>query len=269
MNFFHNKTLLTTVCTALLSQHTVTAYNLKDLKFWDRGKTENFSIKEELPENSKLIVANQHGDISVKTWKQPKIVVEAKKHGSDKALQATSIKHHLQGNTFKIETAYNDPKTKCTVSYDILVPEDMHLQSVTTQKGTIAIENSKNGLMAKTEKGSIHLDNVQGIIKTSATRGPITINAGKLAPESKILAISGRGTITLSVPEDTKAQLYLKTNKGMITSELPVTLKERTTKLNANAYAQAKRETQGTIGEGGDSAIKLHTSSGHIKLLCS
>lgn len=269
MKLFYNKALLATLGIALFSQHTVTGYNLKDLKFWDKSKTESISIKEHLPENSKLIVANLNGDINVKTWKQSKIVVEAKKSGNEKALQATTIKHHLQGDIFKIETVFNEPKTKCTVSYEILVPEDMHLQSVTTQRGTIAIENSKNGLMAKTEKGAINLENVQGIIKTSATRGPITIHAAKLNPESKILAISGRGTITLSVPEDTQAQLYLKTNKGMITSEMPITLKERTTKLNPNAYAQAKRETQGILGQGGTSAIKLHTSSGHIKLLHS
>jgi hypothetical protein len=112
------------------------------------------------------------------------------------------------------------------------------------------------------------LDNVKGAVKTSANRGSIKICAAELTPKNKILAITGRGNIKLTMPESSNADVFLKTTKGTITSEIPITTSSRTMKFNRNTLAQLKREAYGKIGEGG-SAIKLHTGIGNIDMASS
>lgn len=268
MKRYKNSILLSLACLVSFGYHTATHAFLKDLKFWSSGKEEVISLTEKVPESCGISISNIKGDITVKTWKQQKVVIEARKRGSEQAIDATTVKKTLANNRLRIETIYKDPKTKCAVHYDILVPDSARLQSVTTEKGSITIANAQHGAMAKTERGNILLENVTGPVKTSANRGSITIAASELKPENKILAITGRGNIKLTMPESSNADVFLKTTKGAINSEIPITTKSRTMKFNRNTLAQLKREAYGKIGEGG-SAIKLHTGSGNINVTSS
>lgn len=248
--------------------HTETQAFLKDFKFWKGGKEETLSLYENVGDKCNISIVGKRGDINVKTWSKPKVVIEARKRGSQQALDATIVKKTLAHNKLRIETVAKDPKLKCTVCYDILIPESARLQSVTTDRGSITIANIHHGAMAKTENGTITLENVKGPIKTSTNRGTISIAAAELTPEYKILAFSARGNIKLTVPQDSDADVYLKTTRGTINSEIPITTQARTMKFNPKTLAQLKREASGIMGQGG-SSIKLHTGSGNISVVSS
>lgn len=254
--------MIVTIC----GYHTATHGFLKELKFWDSGREEIVSLTQQVPNDCVIKVKNYRGNISVKTWKKNKIVIEARKKGSEKALHNTKVSKYLSGKLVTIETVYDLPNINCNVHYDILVPETAKLKSLTTDKGNISINNAHQGIMAKTEKGTITIENGSGEIQTSSTKGSINISTTKLLPEDKILAISGKGHIKLTIPQDTNADLLAKTTRGLVKSEHAITTKSKTMKFNTTTLAQLKKEVEGTIGKGGAS-IKLHTSGGNIALL--
>ena len=263
------KNLFISFCLMIsLGYHTATQAFLKDLKFWKKGKEETLSLSEAVSEKCNISITNLKGNINVKTWEKSKVVIEVKKEGSQEALDATTVIKKFAHNKLKIETISKDPKAKSTVHYDILIPSSARLQSVTTDRGSITIANISHGAMAKTEKGTITFENVKGPIKASTNRGSINIDAAELIPEHKILAFSAKGNIKLSMPQGSDADVFFKTTRGSINSDIEITTQPRTMKFNSKTLAQLKRQASGTIGRGG-SPIKLHTGSGNISVISS
>jgi hypothetical protein len=265
----HNKFLFHLFFTLncfLYSTQTVTFW--KELKFWNTDKQEVTSLTKKVPHDCIIDIHNVTGNICIKPWKQSKIMIEARKKGSEKALEATTIKADFCATTknFTIETTCLNAEP-CTVDYDILIPESACVQSVNTKEGTITFSNSQKGIMARTEKGDIKLDGVTGEIKTSTHKGSIKIYTNEPLKNHKILAIAEKGDIKVCVPKETNAQVYLKTIHGSVKSEIPITLQPMTIKYNSSTLAQLKKEASGTIGEGGQAIIKLHTSNGNIKVV--
>lgn len=268
---FLRKTL-PAICISLivLGQHTqLVALKLpsfKNLQFWKSGKEEIVSLTETVEPGCTITVNNLQGNVAIKTWRQEKVIIEAKKRGSEKTLDSTMVRKHLVKNDLLIETVCDEKKTRCTVDYEILIPESSRIKSINTQKGKITVANVQHGLSATTERGEILVENSRGWIKTNSHHGSITIAANDFGQESKILAIAGKGNINLAVPSHINANVFCKTDRGFVNSEIPITTKSRTMKFNSKTLAELKREALGTIGEGG-SAIKLHTGKGNIKII--
>lgn len=265
----HNQSLFYlffTLNCLLYSNQTVTFW--KELRFWNTDRQEVISLTKKVPHDCKVDIHNVKGNICIKPWKQPKIMIEARKKGNEKALEATVIKADFCATTknFIIETSCKNAEP-CTVDYDILIPESACVESVNTQEGTITFSNSSKGIMARTEKGDIKLDSVSGEIKTSTTKGSIDIYTNEPLKNHKILAIAEKGNIKVCIPKETNAQVYLKTTHGSVKSDIPITLQPMTIKYNSNTLAQLKKEACGTIGEGGSAILKLHTSNGNIKVV--
>ncbi|NBP15758.1 hypothetical protein EBU95_15440 [bacterium] len=265
----HNQSLLYLFFTLncfLYSTETVTFW--KELKFWNSDKQDVISLNKKVPNQCKIEIHNVRGNICIKPWKQSKIMIEARKNGTEKAIEETLIKADICPTTknFTIETSCLNAEP-CKVDYDILIPESASIQSVNTKEGTITFCNSSKGIMARTEKGDIKLDGVTGEIKTSTTKGSIEIYINEPLKNNKILAIVEKGNIKVSIPKETNAQVYLKTTHGSVKSDIPITLQPMTIKYNSNTLAQLKKEACGTIGEGGEAILKLHTSNGNIKLV--
>lgn len=266
--YISTKVILTCLITNSL-YHTATARSLKALKFWGKAKTETVSIKKEVPENAQLILYNIDGNVNIRVWKQQKIVVQATKKGNGESLKKVTIKDSIQGKKFKLETIHNEKNINCSVEYDILIPENMWLASINTKKGNIKIEDTKKGVFAYSQKGSIILDHVEGVVKAKSDKGAITINTHTFADATTIQAYTKNGTINLMVPKLANADICLKAPKGKVTSDVPITLNRRTTTLTNKTYANFKKETQGSLGKGGESEIKLHTERGNIKVVYS
>jgi len=255
-----------------MANTTVANSFLKGFSPFKSHPEEKISLSEQVSDKCRISISNINGDISVKSWKHNKIVIEAVKKGSEKSILDTKIKKTVTNDTVNIETAFTGNDAKCTVNYDILIPESAHLQSVQTREGKITITNVQNGVVAKTENGPIVLDNVTGPIKTSSNQGCITISTQSLISDNDILAITGKGTIKVSFPQDSDADVHLKTNSGSITSAHDITFEELTMKLNKKTLAEFKKVAQGTIGRKATNSgkkiasLKLHTSKGNIIL---
>ena len=229
--------------------------------------TETVSYQKEVSPNVALSVTNVNGEVTIKTWKNNSVLLDAVKKGKKEDVAATKIAFHKDGNSLSISTVGSDDKRKpCTVHYTLLVPENCRLESVATESGKINIHNIQNKIVAHTHNGRIEMNNVSGTIETSTKRGEIVINTNTIIPDTRIFAFSEQGKINLSVPKKTNAVLTAETKQGKIESTVSITTSPQTMKFNNKTFAQLKQKADGTLGKGGSASIKLHTNKGNIVL---
>ncbi|MFT6765227.1 MAG: hypothetical protein ACJAZS_000100 [Alteromonas naphthalenivorans] len=255
--------LLLSLCTT----YTIQASILDTVKsFWATNK-EIISKEQILTPNSTFRIENTRGNISIKTWKQNKFVLEAVKKGSPEAVAATDISTKYTENGATVKTVQADSQTKCTVDYTILIPLTTTVTLAHTDHGNITIKNTEQPAKAQTYKGSIICQNVTNSIHANTRSGNIKIHAKKLDKNHKILAVSGRGNIKLELPPKTPASLYAKAQKGKVSSDHPVVLAQRPMQITQKTMASLRRDIQGKIGSIEGVTIKLHTSSGNVRLV--
>lgn len=255
--------LLLSLSTAYNTQASILD-NVRSL--WDTNK-EVISKEQILTPNSTFRIENTKGNVSIKTWKQNKLVVEAVKKGSPEATAATNIVTKYTSNGASVKTVHSDSQNKCTVDYTILIPHTANITLAHTDQGNIKIKNTNKPAKVQTYKGSIDCQNVTNSIHANTRYGNIKINAKKLDKQHKVLAISGRGNIKLELPPKTPATLYAKAQKGKVTSDHPVTLAQRPMQISKKTMANLQRDVQGKIGSVEGVTIKLHTSSGNVNLV--
>lgn len=245
----------------------INASVLDNLSSWWGGTTEIVTREHILTPDSTFKIENNQGNLTIKTWKQNKLIVEAVKKGSKEGVENTNITTHYTKNGASIRTVQKDSQTKCTVDYTILIPNTTTINLAHTDHGNITIKNTQKPIKAQTYKGSIDLSNITNSAEVNTKNGNIKIHAKNLTPEHKVLAVSGRGNISLQLPAKTNAHLYAKTQRGKVSSDHPITLERRTMQISQKTMADLRRDVKGFIGGEEGAIIKLHTSSGNVKLI--
>ncbi len=255
--------LLLSLCTAY-TMHASIFDSVRSL--WDNN-SEVVSKEQILTPNSTFRIENTKGNVSIKTWKQNKLVVEAVKKGSPEGIAGTDIVTKYTEKGASVKTVQSDSQHKCSVDYTILIPHTAHITLAHTDQGNIEIKNTDQPIKIQTYKGSIVCKNITNSVHANTRHGNIRIHAKKLEKKHKVLAVSGRGNIKIELPAKTSAKLYAKAQKGRITSTHPVTLAQRPMQISKKTMANLRRDIQGHIGTVDGVTIKLHTSSGNVNLI--
>ncbi len=140
------------------------------------------------------------------------------------------------------------------VSYAIKVPRDADLR-IRTTNGRVITDgvNGNHGL--RSVNGSISAERMAGSMKTRTTNGSIDIELTRLNANEDINLKTVNGSIVLSLPEATTADLDVTTANGRIRSDLPVTI-----------GTASKRKLHGTLNGGGDTRVRVSTVNGSISL---
>ena len=118
--------------------------------------------------------------------------------------------------------------------------------------GPIDVTDSAGNLDLDTSGGGIRIQNDDGTVHAHTSGG--SIQAELRSNRGVSLSTSG-GSITLLLPQNTRASIDAETSGGRVTSDLPVTTMQ----------FGASNHLQGTIG-GGGAQISLHTSGGGIHI---
>ena len=240
----------------------------ESFSLFESGKEEIISLDKKVPENCSFKIKNKKGNITVKTWKKQKIVVEACKKGTEKVLKNALVELSINQKTITLETTHISDQSTCNVNYTILVPANLETIFLNTTQGNIKAENISGKVIAQTEKGNIDLINIDGPLKTTTEKGTITISTKELHSKHSILAITKKGNVSISLPEKVSARLQATTSRGRISSEHRVTTQPRTMKINKQTMAQMSKELFCTLGSGGPE-LKIHTGSGNIDFISS
>ena len=267
----NNKHVLTAILLAAIANSTVSAYNFEDISLWWKGKEEEVVSHEHLlTPNAHISVENPKGTITISTWKQNKIMLEATKTGSEKSVKNTKIDLTYTKDGLSIKTVNIHPDDFCKVSLSLIVPVDAVLESVKTDRGNIIVKNCSTPLSITSNYGDVFIEDAHSSANVYTKHGLISISTtDTLTKENKIVAFTEKGAITLQVPETTNAHLYATTLRGHVSTEQPVTLDKRTISINTKNIAQFKRDVQGCLGSGQGPTFKLHTNKGNIKVAVS
>lgn len=247
---------------------TVSAHIFEDISLWWKGKEEEvISHEHVLSTNAHISIENIYGDITVSTWKQNKVMLEATKIGSEASVKNTKIDLTYTKNGLSIKTVNLNPNETCKIAFSIIIPSDAVLDSVKTDAGNITVKNTITALSLTSNYGDINVVDAQNSVNAYTKNGSITISTvTNLAPDNRIIAFTEKGTITLQVPEESNAHVSATTLRGHVSTEQPITLDPRTIKISTKALAQLKKDVQGSLGDGKGAHIKLHTNKGNIKL---
>ncbi len=235
--------------------------------FWKKNIEEIVTHEQTLAPNSKISIENTKGTITIKPWSKQKLLIEATKKGSEEEIRLTKIETLYTKEGASIKTVALKPDRQCSVDYTLIIPQNATLSLVQTNKGEILIKNVSTPIKAHTEYGALTFQNITNSVQASTKYGSISIQTKELKPSSKIVAIAQKGSIRLELPTETDAILYAKTDKGTVTTEHPITLEPRTLKICQSSLAELKRDVRGSLGHGGKTTIKLHTSRGNVKVL--
>ena len=232
------------------------------------SKKKKEQVTKEFPAHKAptITIETLNGDISIKTWKQEKILFEAMKEAKEEDLKDIEINVKTSSKTLQVQTKENK-KTNGTVSYQLIVPEDTILKYLKTNRGNIKIKDVYGDkIVATTEQGSIDIVNAKNTVLTKVrNKGSISIIMQELPAQAKCIAETKNGNIFLTLPENAQANLSAETQSGIISSEQEVTLDPYPMKLNPKAFIRLKRNINAKLGEGG-AAIKLQTDYGSIRL---
>lgn len=140
--------------------------------------------------------------------------------------------------------------TDVSVEFVVKVPADAKV-TASTVNGSLEITDIGGDVEAATVNGSIAARSLKGSVEASTVNGSIT--AQGVAVGDGVRYSSVNGSITITLPEATAAELDLSTVNGRITTEHPVTLDGTI----------SRRRVKATMGKGGPT-IKASTVNGSV-----
>lgn len=242
----------------------INAFSLKSLSSWAFNYKEESLYQEYQLHNKACVSIKQTiGSISIKTWQEPKIVIEALKSAKEKELSKCFIEIATTEQTIVVQTKCTE-SASCTVDYAIIMPRDAHLV-IEAGQSDIVVKGVEGSINIVIEEGSIDIRQANNGIYAKNNRGSIFVSA-KYVPDSNMISLESHGPITLSIPLSINALLQAKAPNGLVESEHPVTIRSFKAKLSAQMWDNCKHEVFGTLGIGGPK-IKLHAHTGNIKLI--
>jgi len=268
-------------------------------------KEERETMQKEyaLKPHSMVSIKNITGNISIKTAKQNKAVLVATKRAkTSEQLQEVSLQEKLTQDGLYLSSQQADGALG-TIDIELTIPETVQITastdvgsiaisgtakgklSLTAANGDITVQQAENTLLAHTtQQGSITIDTALGnvmlttdrgnitieksyasVIAQSQTSGSIRLNAQAVPATGKLQLNAQVGSIQLGLSPEANATLHGSTKRGMVTCQLPITLKPRTTTLDRKAWKQFKEQCEGTLGSG-EATIMLCTNKGNVRI---
>ncbi len=213
------------------------------------GKYTNEAVIEKeykLEKPGTLSINNIDGDINITTeWKRDTVALKAIKKASKEAdLEVFSVKtnreNQFDGHHLTLTTACSNKTAKGSINYSLVVPAhvtlnlhtergNIHVQdvngavTVSTINGNIDLKNVTNTIIAQSDEvGSILIDTAKGNVKATTNKGDIKIvDAAK-----SVLATAKKGNIITAcneVPSTSKIVLNSEFQGG-ITLALPTSV---------------------------------------------
>lgn len=215
---------------------------------------------------ARVSLENINGDIKINRGSDGEVrLVAYKKAGKQEYLDELKVITDADRNYVRIETRH--PKSEGgwfkwgndssgSVAYELEVPEDVDLDSITTVNGDVKISGVSGLVKAETVNGSLKASGLVGDVNLETVNGSVEAEFDQLGEGQRVTADAVNGKILLLVPSDTSARITAETVNGSI---------------NADDFGLEPekgfvgRDLSGEIG-GGDARISLDTVNGSIRI---
>lgn len=222
-------------------------FTFKGLTSWIKGAQEETFFKEiPFETDGTLILENDCGTITVKSWSFPKVAIEALKKAPPKELPLLDIETSIVSDQLVIRSL-NTSKNG-SIHYQLIVPTNTNIIC----KGKDCTIKTKNisGMQNITTNDSIDVQGACNSIQAQSL-GAISIGFSNLPPHASISLKSIKNSIALTLPTLTNASLNATTLYNSIISRQSITLNPTTLVLNKQSWDQLKKSINGIVGMGG------------------
>lgn len=240
----------------------------KCTKFFQRSKID--ITHHEFNNIQTIDLTNLHGSISVEPWKQPCVLIELRKKGSDQFLTQTKLQAKAEQNHLKATVKLADEKLHGTLDVHILVPENVSIK-LTTQSHQICTQKHHGPQELTSSSGNIIVTEGSNTVVARTKSATITVQRKKMSLGAALNLYSDSGNIVLMVPQEIDMQLEANTATGLINSSIFVLLDPQHIQLNPETFEHMKHHVCGWIGQPSNhenpAACLLTTNSGNISIL--
>lgn len=238
-------------------------------------KTEYFNGVYIVNSETLFNISNINGQVEITGWEGGNVTINAVKKSSlgEEELNKVNINVSQTENHLEITTEYTGQKTiQASIDYNIKVPYNITIGSITTSNGAIQISKTKGDIHTVSSNGAILIHDVDGIVSATTSNGRIEIQGTtgisdlrtSNAPISaEILYIqndtdieTSNGAISIYIHPLLNATLDMATSNGRI-------IIEQNTLDNISILQET--HVRGRLGIG-FRRITVHTSNANIYL---
>ncbi|MBA3634529.1 MAG: hypothetical protein H0W58_17245, partial [Acidobacteria bacterium] len=217
--------------------------------------------------NGRVSVSNVNGSITIETWDNPQVKLEAVKIADSKErLTEVEIKIDARQDSFSVETDYENMRSrngdksrnngKLQVEFHLIVPRGAILDEIETVNGSISISNAVNTTKASAVNGEVKATNLRGTANLSTVNGTVEADFEQLQAGSRISLNTVNGTVNLTIPSDANATIKADSLNGNISNDFGLPMRKGQY-IGRNLY--------GRIGSG-DVQIKLNSVNGGLSI---
>ena len=223
----------------------------------------------------KVTVNNVNGSITVETWDQENVEVNAEivvkarsRRDAEDFLKEVEIILDRSGDRLRIEPDY--PKREgsglldwvfgrrppeVTVNFRIRLPQQTDVVA-SSVNGRVTVSDVQGDVKLHTTNGSVEVRDVVGSLSVQTVNGSVKAKLLELPADAEVSLKTVNGGIRLYLPEDVSAEIEASTVNGGIDSEFPIEVRGK----------YGPKHASGRVGEG-DAFVTLKTVNGSIQIL--
>jgi DUF4097 and DUF4098 domain-containing protein YvlB len=227
--------------------------------------TEEFHQTYALTPDGRVELDNINGDVHISSWDRNEVKVDAVKYADSKdrldeaRIEVDSDKEHLSirtkyrdhDNTFSWGSHNNPP----SVEYTLTVPRTARLDEIKLINGEFDVTGVSGEVHASCINGRLEAHNLSGRAELSTINGHLDAKFDQL-PGSSIELKSVNGSVALTIPSDSKAEIEASTVSGGIENDFG---------LHVNNHKYVGHDLRGELGNGGPH-IRLENVNGRIQI---
>jgi hypothetical protein len=203
---------------------------------------------------------NINGSVQVEGWDRDEVEVSAVKTAQNDPGDLDQVQIDVESvpGQVAVHTKYpSSTETGVTVEYHVHVPTRVLLAAVKTVNGSVLVHGMKGGGDLRSVNGDVEVTDSAGRFNAKTTNGNLTLQLRNIASGAPMDIETVNGSVVLTLPSDTRANLRVQNMNGDFSSELPVIAATAPTTVGA---FRAK------LGTGGGE-ISLRTINGAIHLV--
>ena len=172
-----------------------------------------------------------------------------------------------EGNRIKMSS--DSPNR--SITFEIEAPTRTNLKLSTVNGGEILVENIEGDLEVSNVNGSITLNGVAGSVVAGTTNGGVRATLTRVTAAREMAFTSLNGSVDVTLPPTTKANLRLRSDHGDVYSDFDVQLApaassptvQETSSSNGRYRINRNRSVVGTINGGGPE-FELRTFNSNV-----
>jgi DUF4097 and DUF4098 domain-containing protein YvlB len=227
--------------------------------------TEEFHQTYGLTSGGRVELDNINGAVHISTWDRNEVKVDAVKYADSKEkldearIEIDSGKDHLSFRTkyrdHDLTFNWGSHNNPASVEYTLTVPRGARLDEIKLINGALDVTGVSGEVHASCINGKLEAHNLSGRTDLSTINGHLDARFDQL-PGSSVELHSVNGSVELTIPSDSKAEIEASTVSGGIENDFG---------LRVNHHRFVGHDLRGELGSGGP-RIKLENVNGRIKI---